>query len=91
MRIELHPSFKKSYKKRIANNPKLVAKTAERLKFFTKDPTNPILKDHPLKGSKIGFRAFSITGDIRVVYKPVSKDIIILLDIGTHNQVYQRN
>lgn len=88
MRLELHPDFKKSYKKRIANNPKLVAKTASRLGLFQKDPTNSILKDHPLKGKKAALRSFSISGDMRVVYVKVFDNKIILLDIGTHNQVY---
>ncbi len=88
MKVELHPAFKKSYKKRILNNPKLDTKTASRLKLFQKNPTNPILNDHQLTGSKNNFRSFSVTGDIRIVYMRVSKNHVILLNIGTHNQVY---
>lgn len=88
MKIERHPNFKKSYKKRIANNPELVKKTEDRITLFQKDQTNPSLKDHQLTGTRNAFRAFSITGDIRIVYLPFSKDHVILLDIGTHNQVY---
>jgi len=88
VKIELHPTFKKSYNKRISNKPKLVLKTAERIKLFQETLNDPILKDHQLKGSKSNLRAFSITGDIRVVYMEVSDEHIILLDIGTHNQVY---
>lgn len=88
MKIERHPNFKKSYKKRIANNPQLVKKTEDRIKLFQKDQTSPILQDHNLTGARREFRAFSITGDIRIVYFQVYRDHIILLDIGTHNQVY---
>lgn len=88
MKVELHPNFKKSYKKRILNNPKLVAKTASRLRIFQQNPTSPILNDHQLKGSKNNFRSFSVTGDIRIVYQRVPENHVILLDIGTHNQVY---
>lgn len=88
MKIEIHPDFKKSYKKRISNNPKLVLKTAERINLFQDDSDEQILRDHQLKGSKNNLRAFSVTGDIRIVYKKTSRDHIILLDIGTHNQVY---
>lgn len=88
MKIERHPNFKKSYKKRIAKNPQLLKKTEERISLFKNDPTNPILKDHKLSGIKNSFRAFSITGDFRIVYMQVSKCHVILLDIGTHNQVY---
>lgn len=88
MKIESHPDFKKSYQKRISKNIKLVQKTSLRLKLFQKNPKDPILKDHPLTGKKVGLRAFSITGDVRVVYLPISDDHILLLDIGSHNQVY---
>lgn len=88
MRIERHPNFKRSYKKRIAKNLQLLKKTEDRLTLFKKDPTNPILKDHKLSGIENSFRAFSITGDFRIVYIRVSEDHIILLDIGSHNQVY---
>ncbi|MBI3486516.1 type II toxin-antitoxin system YafQ family toxin [Candidatus Daviesbacteria bacterium] len=47
----------------------------------------PTLKDHKLIGKKFGFRAFSVTGDIRVVYKLINSDVW-LYDIGSHNQVY---
>lgn len=88
MKIELHPDFKKSYKKRISKNPKLVLKTAQRINLFQENSDEPILRDHQLKGSKNNLRAFSISGDIRIVYMKVSEEHIILLDIGTHNQVY---
>ena len=90
MKVHRHPSFKKSYKQRIANNPKLITKVATRLNLFQQDPNNPVLKNHALVGKKLGFRAFSVTGDIRIVYSPVSENEAILLDIGSHNQVYSR-
>jgi len=86
--IKRHPDFKKHYKQRIASNPKLVKKTAERLKLFQENPLNPTLKDHQLRGDKVDLRAFSVTGDIRIVYLPLSEDEVLLLDIGSHNQVY---
>jgi addiction module RelE/StbE family toxin len=88
MIIELHPSFKKFYKKRIACYPKLVIRTAERISLFKNNPKHPLLKDHSLTGEKSQLRAFWITGDVRLVYFPVSKDRVIFLDIGSHNQVY---
>ena len=88
MKITFHDSFEKAYAKRIKNNPKLVAKSLERIKLFQIEPRNPILRDHSLSGVKTGFRAFSVTGNYRVVYKPISDTESILVDIGTHNQVY---
>lgn len=88
MKVKLHRLFEKSYKSRIAPIQKLILQTEERIALFKIDPKNPLLKDHGLTGAKRGLRAFSITGDIRVVYLPLSGDEVILIDIGSHNQVY---
>lgn len=88
MKIRLYRGFKKVYKLRIAFDKKLIAQTGKRIALFKTDSDNPILKDHGLVGAKKGLRAFSITGDIRLVYLPVSKEEVILIDIGSHNQVY---
>ena len=88
MIIELHPSFKRAYKKRIANNPKLVSRVEERIKLFRLNPDDPVLQDHKLKGKKKYFRSFSISGNIRIVYFPASDVKVIFLDIGSHPQVY---
>lgn len=88
MIIELHPSFEKSYRKRIASLPKLVAKTKERVALFADNPLHPLLRDHALVGKQLRLRAFSIMGDLRIVYLPIANDRVLFLDIGTHNQVY---
>lgn len=87
MNVILTHAFKKQYKKRILPHKTLDKRFEERYYLFRKDPSNPILRDHALTGTKKGYRAFSITGDIRVVYE-VRDDIAYFLDIGTHNQVY---
>jgi len=79
--------FIKSYKLRILNNQKLSHKyDAKYLLFSNGERGNPI-NDHALIGKKSGLRAFSVTGDIRVVYIETD-DSYIFLDIGSHNQVY---
>ena len=88
MKIVLHPHFKKAYKKRIAPQDKLVSQTRERIAQFQENPHDPIVKDHALSGAKEGFRAFSVTGDIRIVYLPLQEDEVVFVDIGSHNQVY---
>ncbi len=88
MKIELHPDFKKSYKKRISNKPRLASKTKERIKLFQDDPNDPVLRSHQLKGAKKNLKAFSVTGNIRIVYLRISENHVVLLDIGSHNQVY---
>ena len=88
MKINLHPHFKKAYKSRIGPNKKLVKQTEERIALFKDNPGNPLLKDHGLTGAKRELRTFSITGDIRLVYLPISKEEVVFLDIGSHNQIY---
>ncbi len=87
MIIQQHKQFIKHYQTRIAAHPNLVIRFKERLTLFITDKNNSLLKDHQLTGKKSSYRAFSITGDIRVIYK-VENNIIRLYDIGTHNQVY---
>lgn len=87
MEIKYHKRFLKNFKKRIVSNPKLIEQFEERLEKFKENPNNPILKNHKLAGKMEEYRAFSVSGDLRVVYKDIG-DEIWLYDIGTHNQVY---
>lgn len=87
MNIYYTESFRKNYKKRISQNDKLVRQFKNRKTLFKKDPTNIILQDHSLKAVMTGFRAFSVTGNIRVIYYTQDSDLYFV-DIGTHNQVY---
>jgi addiction module RelE/StbE family toxin len=79
--------FTKHIRKRL-NTKNQQEKFKERLKIFIEDKTHPLLKDHKLIGKLKDKRAFSITGDIRVVYREINSKSIQFLDIGTHPQVY---
>jgi len=87
MRLARHRQFVRHFQKRILPFPKLVARFKQRLKLLLTEPDNPLLNDHPLKGRGKEYPSFSVTGDIRVVYK-IKNDTLQLYDIGTHNQVY---
>lgn len=87
--VSLNRVFLKNYQKRIASNTVLVKKFSSRYKLFLKDRSNPILRDHKLSGTLKGYRSFSITGDIRVLYEQIGSHFIEFYDIGTHNQVYR--
>lgn len=88
MRVVLASSFLKSYKKRIQQNTKLDRQMARRVELFKANLSNPTLHDHTLKGNKFGLRAFSVNGDVRIIYRRNSEDEAEFLDIGTHAQVY---
>lgn len=79
--------FQKHFDLRIKPKINLVKKFQERVEIFTKDFNNPILKNHQLKGEKSQLKAFSITGDVRVIYF-IKGDDAYFIDIGSHNQVY---
>lgn len=85
--VQRDNTFEKHYRQRIGRNSKLVLKFKERLALFITDREHHQLRDHALTGELKGQRAFSITGDIRVIYVEF-EDRIVLLDIGTHAQVY---
>jgi len=87
IKIEYDRRFKKNFQNRIIPHKKILKRFKDRLELFVQNPRNPILKDHKLKGAEKEYRAFSITGDIRIIYIKYN-NTVALLDIGTHAQVY---
>ena len=85
MTIQYTPKFKKQYKK-LPN--KLQHQFDERLKLFIRDPTNPKLRVHPLKGSFSGYWSMNISGDLRAIYLNNGNELVIFALIGTHSQLY---
>ncbi len=84
MRIHIQQSFEKRYEKL----PKILQKkTLDALRRFLANPHEKRLKDYLLQGRLRNKRAFSVTGDVRVIYEK-EKDAVLLLDVGTHAQVY---
>jgi addiction module RelE/StbE family toxin len=82
-----HRKFKKNFQNRILPNEKLVKQFKQRLALFMEGVRDYPLDDHILVGTMKGLRAFSVGGDIRVVYRE-TEDYYELLDVGSHNQVY---
>jgi len=86
MQIKFHKRFEKSLKKL---SPDLKKKTIEAIEKFTKNPKDKLSRNHSLKAKMKGKRAFSVTGDCRVIFEEVDGYIIVvMLDVGSHNQVY---
>ena len=54
------------------------------------DPFQPHLDYHPLSGKLKGFQAVSITYSYRIILTiEITERQIILLDIGSHDEVYR--
>lgn len=60
------------------------------MQWFKKNSEDTRLDDHELTKKMKGKRAFSITGDIRIVYKRLGKNLVRFLAIGGHEVVYKR-
>jgi mRNA-degrading endonuclease YafQ of YafQ-DinJ toxin-antitoxin module len=82
-----------SYKKKAINffqlRPQLIKKYAKTLFLLQSNPFHKSLRLHKLKGFKDEFYSISIDMKYRVILEfIVVDDVIILLDIGTHDEVY---
>lgn len=87
MTIDYHRQFLKHYKQRILPRPSVDRQYKKRLQLFLEYQSHPLLADHALHGDMEGKRSFSVSGDIRVIYRVVGESFLFY-DIGTHNQVY---
>ncbi len=77
--------FKKQFKRL---DSKTKVRFNERMSIFLNDQYDQILNNHKLHGEFADLRSINITSDIRVVYKKISKDEILLYQIGTHSELY---
>ena len=66
---------------------KLVLQFEQCLELFIAGIRDYPLDDHPLTGTMKGLRAYSLGGDLRVVYRETT-EYYEFLDVGSHNQVY---
>jgi addiction module RelE/StbE family toxin len=86
MKIIYYKKFDKHFEKLTF---KLQNKVIETIELFQKNQFSPSLKNHPLKGSMVGKRAISVTGDMRIVFEEYDNYVlVVMLDVGTHNQIY---
>ncbi len=80
--------FKRAYKKKIKNNDEYKNKFWDALNLFVTDPFNPLLKTHKLSGKLKGLWVFSCLYDCRIIFKFIKKEEVLLIDIGSHDEVY---
>lgn len=80
--------FKKAYQKKIKNDQELKKKFWKCMKLFSTDPFNKQLRTHKLTGRLQGLWAFSIDYDIRVIFSFPKDNEVLLVDIGSHKEVY---
>ncbi len=91
--LVLTPKFTRAYRKFVNRNPKLEKKIKDTLKQLRDDVFSPQLSTHSLRGKLSGIKACSCGYDCRILFsveidQKTQQEMIILLDIGTHDEVY---
>jgi addiction module RelE/StbE family toxin len=83
-------AFTRAAERFAQQHPELRAKLAAVLRDLESDPFQPYLKYHSLSGKLKGFQAVSVTYSYRIILMlEIADQEIILLDIGSHDEVYR--
>jgi len=91
--LVLTAKFERQFRKFVLHNPKLKQKIKKVLRQMEEDVFAPQLKTHSLQGELSGLKACSCGYDCRILFSIEidslsEKEVVILLDIGTHEEVY---
>ena len=82
-------SFDRRARKFLTRHPDLRPRLAETLEKLRADPFEPGLRLHPLTGKLQGLQAVSLTYSYRITLTlQITEHEILLLDIGSHDEVY---
>ncbi len=74
----------------VRQHPDLRGRLASVLRDLERDPYQPHLKQHALRGKLKGVRAVRLTDAYRITLTvAISEKEIVLLDIGKHDEVYR--
>lgn len=90
IRLEMTSAFDSAYGMLVDHNPPLRQLIYQRIQWFRKNPHDSRLKNHALHKRLSGKWAFSVTDDIRIIYRFRSKNAVRFLSIGTHAAVYRK-
>ncbi|MBW4514664.1 MAG: type II toxin-antitoxin system YafQ family toxin [Timaviella obliquedivisa GSE-PSE-MK23-08B] len=88
MEVSFSSSFKRAFRKRFKGNVDSEARFWQKLEQFTVDPFDPSLKTHKLSGKLKEFWSFSVAYDERVLFYFTENEKAVLVDIGSHDEVY---
>jgi mRNA-degrading endonuclease YafQ of YafQ-DinJ toxin-antitoxin module len=82
--------FERRARKFVRKHPDLRPALRDTLDDLSRDPFQPRLKLHPLAGNLAGVQAVGLTHSYRLtLLLRVTEQEIVLLDIGTHDEVYR--
>jgi mRNA-degrading endonuclease YafQ of YafQ-DinJ toxin-antitoxin module len=82
--------FERRARKFLRKHPDLRPALRDTLDDLSRDPFQSKLKLHPLSGTLAGVQAVSLTYSYRLtLLLRVTEQEVVLLDIGTHDEVYR--
>ncbi len=84
MRLSFAPRFGRRARKLTVLQQALLRAALRR---FARDPRDPILRTHRLRGDLDGYWAFSVDDNLRVLFR-WEGDLATLVTIGTHDELY---
>ena len=87
--LELTPTIQKQVRILKWKDPRTYGQLRTRLKLLVTDPFDPKLRTHKLKGRLQGRYAFPLSSSLRVVFRFLNPTTILLIAMGSHDQVYR--
>ena len=85
MHIQYAPTFVRAYK---CCPQALKEEIKEKISVFQNPDNHKVLKIHKLKGALSDTFSFSVNYKIRIVFDYGAGDVVILLYVGSHDDVY---
>jgi addiction module RelE/StbE family toxin len=86
MKIVTTKKFDKKIQKQ---SVKIKKEFKNRIAIFAEDLNNPILNTHKLSGKLKDLWSFNLSGDIRIIFDMSQKGVVMLVDVGSHSQLYK--
>lgn len=88
--LQWDSSFIKAFTRKTKSNVVIKSKIIDSLQLLEENPFNPKLRTHKLQGILKGLYACTVDYDLRIVFSITdeSPSSIVLIDIGTHDEVY---
>lgn len=90
VKIRESGKYLEMFKEISLDNPELELLIELKVLWFQHNPNDTRLDNHPLTKRMAEQWAFSITDDVRIVYKWLGKNTVRFLAIGGHGKVYGR-
>ncbi len=91
LRVKSSSKFDQMYRDLLKLDSEIKILVDKKIILFKHKPEDARLKNHRLTGKMSGQWAFSITDDIRIVYKIIGKNTVRFLAIGPHQKVYSKD